>query len=112
MSTTNQTSLFDLRGRVVAITGALGALSSAAAEYFVAQGARVAYLDLGMNPEKFEAVEARCREINPDTEVIGLVANVLERASLEKARDAILEKWGRSDNSPGKDVFRSRLQRF
>ena len=29
--------------------------------------------------------------------MIGLTANVLERASLEKARDAILEKWGRID---------------
>ena len=97
MSTEKQTSLFDIRGRVIAITGALGALSSAAADYFVAQGARVAYLDLGMTPEKFSAVEARCREIDPKSEVMGLAANVLERASLEKARDAILEKWGRID---------------
>ena len=97
MSTENPTSLFDIRGRVIAITGALGALSSASAEYFVSQGAKVAYLDLGMNPEKCEAVEARCRAIDPGCQVIGLVANVLERASLEKARDAILEKWGRID---------------
>ena len=97
MATENQTSLFDIRGRVIAITGALGALSSAAAEYFVSQGARVAYLDLGMNPQKFEAVECRCRAVNPQCEVIGLAANVLERPSLEKARDAILEKWGRID---------------
>ena len=93
----NQSSLFDIRGRVIAITGALGALSGAAAEYFIAQGAKVAYLDLGMNPEKFAAVEAHARSIDPQAEVIGLVANVLERASLEKARDAILEKWGRID---------------
>jgi NAD(P)-dependent dehydrogenase (short-subunit alcohol dehydrogenase family) len=93
----NQSSLFDIRGRVIAITGALGALSGAAAEYFIAQGAKVAYLDLSMNPEKFAAVEAHARSIDPEAEVIGLSANVLERASLEKARDAILEKWGRID---------------
>lgn len=97
MATEIPTSLFDIRGRVIAITGALGALSSSAAAYFIAQGARVAYLDLGMNPEKFAAVEARAREIDPKSEVMGVVANVLERASLEKARDAILEKWGRID---------------
>jgi len=93
----NQSSLFDIRGRVIAITGALGALSGAAAEYFIAQGAKVAYLDLGMNPEKFAAVEAHARSIDPEADVIGLAGNVLERASLEKARDAILEKWGRID---------------
>jgi len=93
----NQSSLFDIRGRVIAITGALGALSGAAAEYFIAQGAKVAYLDLSMNPEKFAAVEAHALSIDPKAEVIGLSANVLERASLEKARDAILEKWGRID---------------
>ena len=97
MPTDNQTSLFDIRGRVIAITGALGALSSAAAAYFVAQGAKVAYLDLGMDAQKFEAVQAQCRAIDPCCEVMGLAANVLERASLEKARDAILEKWGRID---------------
>ena len=97
MTITNQTSLFDIRGRVIANTGAWGALSRAAAEYFVSQGAKVAYLDLGMSPEKFKEVEDSCRAMDPDCEVIGLTANVLERASLEKARDAILEKWGRID---------------
>jgi len=93
----NQSSLFDIRGRVIAITGALGALSGAAAEYFIAQGAKVAYLDLGMNPEKFAAVQAHALTIDPEADVMGLVANVLERASLETARDAILAKWGRID---------------
>ena len=97
MAIENSSSLFDVRGRVIAITGALGALSGAAAEYFIAQGAKVAYLDLGMTPQKFEAVEAHARTIDPCAEVVGLVANVLDRASLEKARDGILEKWGRID---------------
>ncbi|MEI8233360.1 MAG: SDR family oxidoreductase [Verrucomicrobiota bacterium] len=97
MITENPASLFNIRGRVIAITGALGALSSAAAEYFVAQGAKVACLDLGMTPARCEAMETRCGAIDPGCQVIGLVANVLERASLEKARDAILEKWGRID---------------
>jgi len=57
----------------------------------------VAYLDLGMTREKFEAVMARLREIDPCCEAVGLVANVLERASLEAARDVILQKWGRID---------------
>ena len=97
MAIENSSSLFDVRGRVIAMTGALGALSGAAAEYFIAQGAKVAYLDLGMTPQKFEAVEAHARTIDPCAEVVGLVANVLDRASLEKARDGILEKWGRID---------------
>ena len=95
--TTDQTSLFDIRGQVIAITGALGALSGSAAEYFIAQGAKVAYLDLGMNAEKFEVVMAHLRTIDPCCEAVGLVANVLDRASLEAARDAIVAKWGRID---------------
>lgn len=90
-------SLFDIRGRVIAITGALGALSGSAAEYFISQGAKVAFLDLGMTPEKFEAVLAKLHTIDPCCEAIGVVANVLDRASLEAARDTILAKWGRID---------------
>ena len=97
MASAIQNSLFDIRGQIIAITGALGALSGSAAEYFIAQGAKVAYLDLGMTPEKFEPVMARLREIDPCCEAIGLVANVLDRTSLEAARDAILQKWGRID---------------
>ena len=97
MSTEIPNSLFDVRGRVIAITGALGALSGSAAEYFIGQGAKVAYLDLGMDAQKFDAVLAKLRTIDPNCEAIGLTANVLERASLEAARDAILAKWGRID---------------
>ena len=97
MSSLPQNSLFDIRGKVIAITGALGALSGSAAEYFISQGARVAYLDLGMTPEKFDVVLAHLHAIDPCAEAIGLVANVLDRASLEGARDTILAKWGRID---------------
>lgn len=100
MTTTNNTlpsDLFDLRSRVIVVTGAFGALSAAAVDYFVSQGARVACLGRNVSGEKSESLEARCRQINPECEVIALEADVLDRAALEKARDAVLGKWGRID---------------
>jgi NAD(P)-dependent dehydrogenase (short-subunit alcohol dehydrogenase family) len=87
--------LFDLKDRVVIVTGATGALAGSAADYLAAQGARVAYL--GRSQEKLDPVLRRCRERAPSAECLGLVGDVLDRPSLERARDAVLEKWGRID---------------
>lgn len=87
--------LFDLTDRVILVTGATGTLTASAADYLAAQGARVVYL--GRNPQKLEAALAQCRAKTPDAQCIGLVADVLDRAALEKARDEVLAKWGRID---------------
>lgn len=88
-------SLFDLTDRVVLVTGATGALAGSAADYLAAQGARVVYF--GRNQEKLDAALAKCRSITPDAQCLGLIADVLDRPALERARDTILEKWGRID---------------
>jgi len=87
--------LFDLNQRVIVVTGATGALAGSAADYLASQGARVAYL--GRSQEKLDAALAKCRAKTPEAECLGLVADVLDRAALEKARDTVLEKWGRID---------------
>lgn len=103
-------SYFDIRGKVIVITGATGALAGSAADYLATQGARVAYL--GRNPEKLDAAIAKILAIAPDAEVLPLVADVNDRAALEKARDTVLAKWGRIDalingaggNQPGATI--------
>ncbi|MCU0798037.1 MAG: hypothetical protein MUF31_19120 [Akkermansiaceae bacterium] len=46
-------ALFDLRGKVVVITGATGTLTGSAADYLAGEGARVVYL--GRSREKLDA---------------------------------------------------------
>ena len=63
-------------------------------EDFLRHGAKVALLDLhGDKAEAFAAALAA----KGLTETLPLGANVLDRASLEAARDAVLAKWGRVD---------------
>ncbi|HSI82578.1 MAG: SDR family oxidoreductase [Candidatus Methylacidiphilales bacterium] len=88
-------SLFDITGRVVVITGATGALSGSAANYLASQGARIAFL--GRSQDKLDAAIAACRAVTPEAECLGLIADVLDRPALEAARDATLAKWGRID---------------
>lgn len=102
--------LFDLSERVVIVTGATGALAGSAADYAAAQGARVVYL--GRSAEKLERALAQCRAQTPGAQCLGLVADVLERAALEQARETVLQKWGRIDallngaggNQPGATI--------
>jgi NAD(P)-dependent dehydrogenase (short-subunit alcohol dehydrogenase family) len=95
MKSTPKNALFDLIDRVVVITGSTGVLAGSAASYLASQGARVVYL--GRAREKLNASVAACIERFPEAQCLGLVADVLDRPSLEEARDAVLAKWGRID---------------
>ena len=102
--------LFDLTGRVYMVTGATGVLAGAAAEYLASQGARVAFV--GRTQAKLDDALAKCRVKSPTAEVIGIVADVLDRTALERGRDDLLNKWGRLDglingaggNQPGATI--------
>jgi NAD(P)-dependent dehydrogenase (short-subunit alcohol dehydrogenase family) len=87
--------LFDLTDRVFLVTGATGALAGSAANYLTTQGARVVFL--GRSQEKLDTALAKCRANTPDAQCIGIAADVLDRPALERARDAVLQKWGRID---------------
>jgi NAD(P)-dependent dehydrogenase (short-subunit alcohol dehydrogenase family) len=89
------TNLFDITNRVVIVTGATGTLTGSAAAYLASQNARVVYL--GRNQEKLNAALARCRTACPEAQCIGIVADVMDRAALERARETVLQKWGRID---------------
>jgi NAD(P)-dependent dehydrogenase (short-subunit alcohol dehydrogenase family) len=87
--------LFDLRDRVIVVTGATGALAGSAADYLASQGARVAYL--GRSRDKLDAALDRCRAGHAAARVEGFVADVLDRSALEAAHEQILARWGRID---------------
>ena len=102
--------LFELTDRVVVVTGATGALAGSAADYLASQGARVVYL--GRSQDKLDAALAKCRAQTPDAQCLGLIADALDRPALERARDAVLARWGRVDallngaggNQPGATI--------
>lgn len=88
-------SIFDISGRVYIVTGATGVLAGSAADYLASQGAKVVYL--GRSKDKLDAALAKSRKLTPNAEVIGLIADVQDRAALEKVRDDVLAKYGRID---------------
>ena len=115
-------NLFDIKDRVVVVTGSTGVLAGGAALYLQEQGAAVAYL--GRSPEKVEAAMATARKVSGSC--IGCVCDVTDQAGLERARDEILARFGRVDalvngaggNMPGatigpdQDVFDLKLDDY
>ena len=83
----------DLKGKVAVVTGGGGVLCSGFAKTLAACGAKVAVCDL-----RLEAAEAVAAEIRAEGGIaMGVAANVLERASMEAARDLITEAYGTCD---------------
>lgn len=77
----------DLRGKTAVVTGGGGVLCSAFAKALAECGAAVAVLDL-----RAEAAESVAADIiSAGGKAIGLSCNVLDRASVEAARDKVLD---------------------
>lgn len=100
--------LFDIRGRVIIVTGATGVLAGSAARYFSAQGAHVVFLGRD---------EAKLKQALADTaggpgESAVFSCDVLDRPGLERVRDAVVARFGRIDalinaaggNQPGATI--------
>lgn len=84
---------FDISGQVAVITGAGGIICGVMAREMAKKGAKVALLDLFV-----ESAQKIADEINAaGGDAIAVKANVLDRASLEEARDAVVAKYGRID---------------
>ena len=91
----NKGNLFDLTDRVVVMTGACGVLGRSIVKYFAAQGAKVVLLS---RERSAELAETLVDEIKSDGgEACYFPTDVLDRASLEKNYDQIMEKYGRID---------------
>lgn len=87
-------NLFNLDGRVVAVTGAGGHLCSEMVRGFARAGCAVAILDLRL--EKAEAVELELRSEGID-KVISLSIDVTKKEQHVAALEAILAKFGQLD---------------
>lgn len=84
---------FDISGQVAVITGAGGIICGVMAREMAKKDAKVALLDLFV-----ENAQKIADEINAaGGDAIAVKANVLERASLEEARDAVVAKYGHID---------------
>ncbi len=83
----------DLKDRVAVVTGGGGVLCSQLARALAECGAKVALLDLNG-----DAAEAAAQTLRADGhQARGFAANVLERASLETAAEAVLKAFGPCD---------------
>lgn len=91
----NTQNLFDIRGKVVVMTGACGVLGSTIVKYFAAQGCKVVLLDL----ERAAAIGGQLiEEIGRDGgEAVFFPTNVLDKATLEHNYEQIIGKYGRVD---------------
>ncbi|MBO5896734.1 MAG: SDR family oxidoreductase [Clostridia bacterium] len=83
----------NLNGRVAVVTGGGGVLCGGFAKDLARQGMKVAILDL-----RLDAAEKVAEEIKAEGfEAKGFACNVLEKESMEKARQEILEAYGTCD---------------
>ncbi|MDR1258585.1 MAG: SDR family oxidoreductase [Tannerellaceae bacterium] len=84
---------FSIAGKVALISGAGGVLGGSIAGSFVQAGARVVALDIRQEP-----LDRRVEELTAaGGEAIGIVCNVLDIESLEKAAEKVLSHWGGID---------------
>ncbi len=86
------TNLFDIKGKVVVLTGGCGVLGQTIARYLAEQGASMVILD--MNEEVGSGL---VRELNEFSPSIFLKTNVLDAAVLEQNKRDILAKFGTID---------------
>lgn len=86
-------NLFDIRGRVVVVTGGAGILGRSICAYLAEQGARVVVLDRDekSGQELVDAISAK------GGEALFLATDVLNKQVLEANRDAILNAYGSID---------------
>lgn len=85
--------MFSIEGKVAVITGAGGVLGGSIAKSFVKAGARVVAMDI-----RQENLDARVAELTADGgQAIGIIGNVLDIPSLQKAADEIVAQWGSID---------------
>ena len=85
-------NLFDIKDKVIVLTGGCGILGRNIANYLAEQGAKIVVLD--RVEEAGRELEA---ELNQKSEALFLVTDVLNKEVLEENKKAILERFGTID---------------
>ena len=85
-------NLFDIKGKVIVITGGSGIIGKCIARYLAEQGAKIVIL--GRAVEVGKQLEA---ELNQVSEALFLVTDVMNKELLEENKKAILERFGTID---------------
>ena len=88
-------NLFEIRDRVLVMTGATGVLGASISRYFASQGAKVVLLVRQRSISKGEGIVEDIR--NAGGEAFCVVADVMDKESLEAACEIVLQKYGRVD---------------
>lgn len=100
---------FDLKNKVIVITGATGALGGEVAKYFALQEAKVVFL--GRNQETLDKITQPLKD--GGSKVLGIQANVLSLEDLKKAKEIVLNEFGTIDvlvNAAGGNVAGAVIQ--
>jgi NAD(P)-dependent dehydrogenase (short-subunit alcohol dehydrogenase family) len=92
--TNRAATLFDLHDRVAIITGGAGMLGYQHGAILAAAGANVVLLDLAVADPQSRAKQLT-EEHGPES--LGISCDITSESSLEGARDAVLQKFGRID---------------
>ena len=85
-------NLFDIKDKVIIVTGGCGILGKSIANYLAEQGAKIVILD--RVEEIGKELEA---ELSQKTEALFLMTDVLNKEVLEENKKAILERFGTID---------------
>jgi NAD(P)-dependent dehydrogenase (short-subunit alcohol dehydrogenase family) len=86
--------LFDLSGKVIAVTGGLGQLGQQFSGALIQRGAKVAVLDIAEETSVLpESIAFAQEEGNLDY----IEANVTDHTSVQNALDRMVSRWGRID---------------
>jgi NAD(P)-dependent dehydrogenase (short-subunit alcohol dehydrogenase family) len=101
--------LFSLEGKTAVITGGTGILGGEMAMALAKSGVKVGIL--GRNKENADAMVAKIKA--EGGEAMTIVGNVVQKDSMEQARDLILKTWGKLDilinaaggNMPGATIM-------
>jgi 3-oxoacyl-[acyl-carrier protein] reductase len=99
-------SLFDLRGRVVIVTGGAVGIGKVYAERLVAVGARVVIADIAA--AEGEALAVR---LGTSGEVVALPTDIADARSVERMAEAALARFGRIDGLVNNASLMSALAR-
>ena len=86
-------SLFEVKDKVVAITGGSGVLGSDIACALAERSAKIAILDL--RTDLHESITKRLKDANADYEVFK--CDVLNKESMEECKDSVLKRFGQID---------------